>query len=164
MGVRQVTKQRDYDRGGRTDKENAMLWAAGTFSTAGLDSNLPMSALRILIVDDNERIRTSIARVLSDETAWAICGEARTSREALDAAIATAPDVILLDVNLPDAQGSDTVSLIRTQLPHVTVVLISANSVGAMSAAAQQSGADAWLDKSLLATDLVPTIRSLCDH
>lgn len=120
-----------------------------------------MPSLRILIVDDNERIRRSIAELLGDETSWAVCGEARTSREAVDAAVATAPDVILLDVNLPDAQGSDTVSLIRAKLPQVVVVLISANSVGAMSAAGQRSGADAWLDKSLLATELIPTLKRL---
>lgn len=123
-----------------------------------------MPALRILVVDDNDRIRRSITQLLKDETPWVVCGEARTSREAIDAAVASIPDVILLDVNLPDAKGSDTVSLIRTKLPQVAVVLISANSVGAMSAAGQQSGADAWLDKSLLVTDLVPTIRKLCKH
>ena len=123
-----------------------------------------MPALRILVVDDNERIRRSITQLLEDEPSCVVCGEARTSREAVDAAVASTPDVILLDVNLPDAKGSDTVSLIRTKLPQVAVVLISANSVGAMSATGQQSGADAWLDKSLLVTDLVPTIRKLCDR
>lgn len=123
-----------------------------------------MPALRILIVDDNDRIRSSIAQLLRNESPWIVCGEARTSREAIDAAVATVPDVILLDVSLPDAKGSDTVNLFRDKLPHVSVILISANSAGAMSAAGQQSGADAWLDKSLLATDLVPTIRKLCDR
>lgn len=122
-----------------------------------------MAGLRILIVDDNERIRNSIARLLTDETSWVVCGEARTSREALDTAVATAPDVILLDVNLPDGQGSDTVNLLRARLPQIAVVLISANNASAISAAGQQSGADAWLDKSLLATELVPTIKNLCD-
>lgn len=121
-----------------------------------------MPSLRILIIDDNERIRRSITALLTDETSWVVCGEARSSRDAVEAAAATAPDVILLDVNLPDAQGPDTANLIREKVPGVAVVLISANSVSAMSAAAQQSGADALLDKSLLATDLVPTIKKLC--
>lgn len=123
-----------------------------------------MPALQILIVDDNDLIRSSIAALLRDETPWVVCGEARTSREGIDVAVATVPDVILLDVSLPDGKGSDTVNLFRDKLPHVSVILISANSVGAMSAAGQQSGADAWLDKSLLATDLVPTIKRLRDH
>lgn len=122
-----------------------------------------MPGLRILIVDDNERIRKSIAGLLENETSWVVCGEARSSRDAVATAAATTPDVILLDVNLPDAQGSDTANLIREKVPGVAVVLISANSVSAMSVAARQSGADACLDKSLLANDLVPTIKKLCD-
>jgi DNA-binding NarL/FixJ family response regulator len=119
-------------------------------------------ALRVLIVDDSELIRTIIARLLKDLTPWIVCGEARNASEAIGAAVATVPNVILLDLNLAGASGSEAIRMIRQRLPRIPIVIISADDAGLLSAAARMAGADAWMDKNRIATDLVPTIESVC--
>jgi DNA-binding NarL/FixJ family response regulator len=118
--------------------------------------------LRVLIVDDSELIRTIIARLLKDLTPWIVCGEARNASEAIEAAVATVPNVILLDLNLAGAGGSETIRGIRRRLPEIPIVIISAEDGNLLSEAARKTGANAWLDKNRIATDLVPTIESVC--
>ena len=121
-------------------------------------------SLRILIVDDCDLIRRGIVGLLRGETSWAICGEARSSREAVEKAHATVPDVVLLDVNLPDAKLSETAHLIRQRAPQASLVMMSANSPAVISVVGHQAGVHAWLDKSRIASDLVPIIRKLSNH
>lgn len=120
-----------------------------------------MCALRIFIVDDNDLVRKSIVRLLSDDPSCVVCGEARTSDEALRIAFPAAPDVVLLDINLPDATAFETANLIRRKLPQAALVVISADSAAVISLSAQRAGADAWLEKSRIGSDLLPIIKKL---
>src|SRR5688572_32361673 len=63
------------------------------------------AAVRVLVVDDHEVVRRGLCEILEQEGDLTICGEAGTAAQALELAAATAPDVVVLDVRLPDGDG-----------------------------------------------------------
>ena len=125
-----------------------------------IDSEL--EAMRILIVDDSPLLRGIIIRLLRQEIPNLFCREASNSAEAIDAASAMLPDIILLDLNLPDASGTQTAHLIREKLPDVRIIVISANQSEVLSIVAKNAAADGALDKSRIGIDLVPMLKRLC--
>jgi len=102
-----------------------------------------------------------MARLLRQEIADVFCREASNSAEAIEAASVMLPDIILLDLNLPDASGTQTAHLIREKLPDVRIIVISANQSEVLSIVSKTTGADGALDKSRLGIDLVPMVNRL---
>jgi DNA-binding NarL/FixJ family response regulator len=79
---------------------------------------LPMiTEMRILIADDNDLVRRGLIRLLSAETGWTVCGEARDGFEALQKARELLPDLILLDLRMPGMNGLDATRRLRLELP-----------------------------------------------
>lgn len=117
--------------------------------------------MRILIVDDSPLLRKTIVGLLREGIPDIICREASNSAEAIDAASAMLPDIILLDLNLPDAGGTQTARLIREKLPDVRIIVISANQGDVLSIVAKTTGANGALDKSRIGNDLVPMVNRL---
>lgn len=116
--------------------------------------------VHILVVDDNRRLRQSIRSLLAGETSLTICAEACDCSTAIEAAAANLPDVILLDMHLPDVSGCETARLIRKTQPDVSIVLMSADDARVLASVVTKVKVNAWLDKARLATDLVQTIRA----
>ena len=100
-------------------------------------------------------------RLLRQEIPDVVCHEASNSAEAIDAAFAIIPDIVLLDLNLPDVSGSETARLIREKLPDVRIIVISANQGDVLSLIAKKTGADGALDKSRIGSDLLPMVNRL---
>lgn len=91
-----------------------------------------------------------------------ICHEASNSAEAIEATSAMLPEIVLLDLNLPDMSGTQTAHLIREKLADVRIIVISANHTDVLSVIAKTTGADGALDKSRLSIDLLPMLHRLC--
>src|SRR4029077_5243196 len=85
----------------------------------------PMKSLRILIVDDHEVVRRGLRSLLSSRPEWEIGGEAADGRAAVDQANSLRPDVILMDVSMPDMSGTQAAKIIHRELPETQVVIIS---------------------------------------
>ena len=117
--------------------------------------------MRILIADDNAMIRRGMSRLLASETDWTICGESVDGATTVAQTRALNPDVILLDVSLPDASGLDVARNLRAEFPTVKIVLVSQNDSVQLQRGVDSSGAHACVDKSELADSLIPTIKSL---
>ena len=117
--------------------------------------------MRILIADDNERVRRGVRELLSSETSWEVCGEAIDGAEALRKAQELLPDLILLDVSMPDMNGLEAARLLRDVLPEVKIIIISQHDQAQLLPSAINAGACACVDKSFLNTDLLPTIRDI---
>jgi two-component system response regulator NreC len=66
-----------------------------------------VESLRILIADDHQLFRDGVRALLQSHAGWEICGEARTGREAVAKAIELRPDIIILDISMPDLNGVD---------------------------------------------------------
>ncbi|UOR07354.1 response regulator [Hymenobacter aerilatus] len=101
---------------------------------------------RILIVDDSFYMRTMLKNMLSD-AGYEVVGEAANGQQALEMAAATRPDLITLDVILPDNTGLDVLKGIREDQPDVKVVMCSAVGQEVIVNEALESGATAYIVK-----------------
>jgi DNA-binding NarL/FixJ family response regulator len=114
-------------------------------------------ARRILIVDDHEGFRRSAARSLAG-AGWEVVGEAEDGRAALDAAERTSPDVVLLDVGLPDISGIEVARSLRERQPDVAVVMISTHDRADYGELALASGARGFLSKLELSSQVLEAL------
>ncbi|MGH9528617.1 MAG: response regulator [Terriglobales bacterium] len=117
--------------------------------------------MRILVADDNQLVRRGLVRLLSTETSCEICGEASNASETLQKASELRPDIVLLDVSMPGASGLDTARRLRQQIPGIKILIMSQYDPNRMPAHSREAGANGFVDKGRLGTDLLPTIRDM---
>ena len=110
------------------------------------DLEIPFMKNRILIVDDSFYMRTMLKNVLTD-AGYEVVGEAANGQQAIEMAAATKPDLITLDVILPDNTGLDVLKGIRENDPDVKVVMCSAVGQEVIVNEALESGASAYIVK-----------------
>ena len=72
-----------------------------------------MTPVRILIADDHEVVRQGVRAVLEGQAGWVVCGEASSGREAVAKAIDLRPDIVVLDVSMPELNGLEATRQIR---------------------------------------------------
>jgi two-component system, NarL family, response regulator NreC len=101
-----------------------------------------------------------VRAILSSKPNCEICGEAADGRETIRVACELLPDLILLDVSMPEMDGLQATRLLRAALPSVKIVIMSQHDPAHLLPNALQAGANACVDKSLLSTDLVAVISS----
>ncbi|HXP68924.1 MAG TPA: response regulator transcription factor [Candidatus Dormibacteraeota bacterium] len=117
--------------------------------------------MRILIADDHHMVRRGVGDLLSKEAGWEICGEATDAAQAIQKASELNPDLVLLDISLPDGSGLEAARRIRQEIPHVRILMMSHHDATQFVQSALESGADGCIDKARLALDLVAMIKSL---
>ena len=120
-----------------------------------------MTSLRILIADDNPLVRSAIRLLLESHRDWIICGEAANGFEAVEQAAALKPDLILLDIAMPELDGLTAVPLIRQRAPETQIIILTLHESLDMARTAALKGATVYIAKSLIAEALVPAIESL---
>jgi DNA-binding NarL/FixJ family response regulator len=81
--------------------------------------------VRILVVDDNPAVRHCLRALLEQQSAWQVCGEARTGREALERVEKNPPDMILLDFQMPDLNGLDVARQLTRFFPEIPILMIT---------------------------------------
>jgi DNA-binding NarL/FixJ family response regulator len=117
--------------------------------------------MRILIVDDNERIRRGVLQILASKKNWNVCGEARDGMEAIRKARELLPDLILLDISMPGLNGLEAARLLRREIAHTKILLMSQYDPIPLLPGAMQAGANGCVDKSRLGTDLLSSIERI---
>lgn len=116
--------------------------------------------MRILIVDDNAGVRRGIVGLVAREPDWQVCGEAENGLEAIDKTRQLHPDVVLLDVSMPEMDGIETTQHIRREFPAIKIVILSLHDPDEMRQRALDAGANACVDKLSIAIELVDVIRA----
>jgi DNA-binding NarL/FixJ family response regulator len=117
--------------------------------------------MRVLIADDSDIVRQGVANLLSTEAELYVCGEAKNGAETVHKASQLQPDLVLLDVNLPDVSGLEIARRLRTEIPKAKILIISQHDPKQLLPLAIEAGADGCLDKGCLGSQLVPKIKAL---
>ncbi|MDP5306547.1 response regulator [Paracoccus spongiarum] len=118
----------------------------------------------ILIVDDHPLMCDALALTLKISFGLKNVRTARSLAAAIEQIRSQgAPDAVILDLNLPDARGSEGIVALRRQLPDVPITMISADLEGAMISAAMAAGAQGYISKSLSREALVDSLRRMWD-
>ncbi len=118
-----------------------------------------MAAIRVLVVDDNSVVRDALVHIIQRSRGLELVGEAADGMEAVAKASALAPDVIVMDVNMPRLDGLGATRQIAEQgLPsHVLMLTMYPE----MAKAAREAGASATILKDCSAAELIDAIREL---
>jgi len=120
--------------------------------------------VRILIADDHEIVRRGMRPLIESEWGWEICGEASDGREAVALAEKLKPDVVVLDVAMPEINGIDVARQIKRLLPETEVLAFTGTESEALVHQLFVAGARGCVLKSDAAEHLVPAIKALCEH
>jgi DNA-binding NarL/FixJ family response regulator len=118
-----------------------------------------MDKIRVLIVDDNEVVREGLETLLTPHDDIEIVGKAVDGLDAVSKAVETEPDVILMDAQMPRADGAEATRQIKEKIPEVKVLFLTV--YGDYAGDALAAGASWYLTKDCRRQDLLEAIRSL---
>ncbi len=116
--------------------------------------------IRLLIVEDHAVVRQSMRFLFNQEPDIEVVGEAATGADALSVAAAIRPDVVLLDLFLPDLDGIGVLQRLREQRPDLPVVLLTSAPDDAHLLAALHAGATSYLQKTAEVGEVLATVRA----
>jgi DNA-binding NarL/FixJ family response regulator len=117
--------------------------------------------LRILIADDHELVRRGLIALLQAHEGWEICGEATDGREAVEKAKQLKPDVVILDVGMPNLNGLAATRQLSRQDPHCKIIVLTITDTDQIVQEALDAGARGFVLKSDAARDLVSAVEAL---
>jgi DNA-binding NarL/FixJ family response regulator len=120
--------------------------------------------LRILIVDDYEVVRRGIRTLIEGQPGWEICGEANTGPAAVDAAARLEPDLVILDLGLPELHGLEVTRRIRHRRPETEVLVLTMHASEELIRQVLRAGAHGYVLKSDAGEQLIAAVRSLERH
>ena len=117
--------------------------------------------IRILVADDHFVVRQGLATLLVPRNGMQVVGEAATGAEAVDLALTLQPDVILMDMIMPELDGAAAIVRIKAQNPAARILVLTSFGEREKVAAALQAGAAGYLLKDSSPDDLFAAIRSV---
>jgi len=117
--------------------------------------------IRVLLVEDHRMVREALSEVLKKVPDISVVGEAGDAQDALSQATALAPDVIVLDIRLPDLNGIEVAARLRDAAITAKIVALSAFSDKRFVTAMLRAGASGYVTKSAAGTELVRAIRAV---
>lgn len=117
-------------------------------------------SIRVMIVDDHTMVRRGLATILKAFDGLQLAGEAENGIAAIKLCGEVLPDVVLMDMVMPDMDGAAATRVIRQKFPHVQVIALTSFKEGDLIKKALEAGAIAYLLKDVSADDLVRAIRA----
>jgi two-component system response regulator NreC len=123
-----------------------------------------MYPLRILIADDHEVVREGMRLLIEHEPGWEVCGIAITGQEAVETAKKLKPEVVVLDMTMPELDGLQALRQIKQALPNTEIMIFSAHHSEEVIEQLFDAGAKSYIQKSDAGRHLVAAIKSLAEH
>jgi DNA-binding NarL/FixJ family response regulator len=120
--------------------------------------------LRILIADDHEVLRRGLLEILEQHADWHVIGEASNGREAVNLSLRTRPNVVLLDLFMPEMNGLEATRAIKKELPNTEVLIVTLHDSEELIRPVLAAGARGYLVKTELTQTVVAAIESLAEH
>jgi DNA-binding NarL/FixJ family response regulator len=121
----------------------------------------PVEPLHVFLVDDHEVVRRGVAEVLEDDPGITVAGEAGSVAEALARVPAVRPDVVVIDMRLPDGDGAVLCRELRQRVPGLRCIVLTSFSEQAALDAAVRAGASGFLLKQVRGPALVSAVRTV---
>ncbi len=115
--------------------------------------------IRVLIVDDVADTRENVRKLLQFEADIDVVGAARSGKEGIQLSLELDPDVVLMDINMPDIDGIAATEAIRQKSPHIQVVILSVQGDQNYMRRAMLAGARDFLTKPPMGDELVSAVR-----
>jgi DNA-binding NarL/FixJ family response regulator len=123
-----------------------------------------MSKLQILVVDDHEVVRKGLRVLIEPDPGWEVCGEARNGREAVKKAQKLKPDVVVMDIAMPELNGLEATRQILKAAPRTEVLILTVHESDQLVREVLEAGAHGYVLKSAAGSDLVNAIEALSKH
>ncbi len=123
-----------------------------------------MKRLRILVADDHEIMRQGMRALLEVRPGWEVCAETGNGREAVELAKQTKPDVVIMDISMPELNGLEATRQILKVLPATEVLVLTLHESEQLIRRVVESGARAYVLKSDAARNLVEGVTALGQH
>ena len=120
--------------------------------------------IRILIADDHRLFGQALEAILGTDERLEITGNAADGAEALRIALATEPDVVLMDIAMPIMDGFQATKEIRQHLPHARVLMLTGSDARVDVDRARDSGAAGYVTKDRIAAELIDAILEVVDR
>src|ERR1700738_4606086 len=120
--------------------------------------------MRVLIADDHEVVRKGVRALLLTQRHVDICGEAVDGRDAVEKARLLLPDLILMDISMPNLNGLEATREIRNILPQTEVVILSQHETAQMAQQAFHAGALGYVVKSSISRNLFAALERVGRH
>ncbi len=122
-----------------------------------------MTPVRILIADDHEVVRQGVRTILEGQAGWVVCGEASTGRDAVTKAVDLQPDIVVLDISMPELNGLEATRQIRRVVP-TKILILTVHESDQVVTEVLDAGAHGYVLKADAGRTLVEAIRSLLER
>lgn len=126
--------------------------------------DVAMKTLRILIADDHDLMRRGVKSLLQAHPGWEVCGEAHTGREAVAKAEELKPDVVIMDISMPELNGVEAARRIRKVSPASEVLILSVHYSDQLIREILDAGVRGYMVKSDSDRELVVAVETLASH
>ena len=120
--------------------------------------------LRILVVDDHAVVRRGVRSLLESRDGWEVCGEAMTGRDAVEQSRRLRPDVVVMDLSLPELNGLEATRHILKDAPETEVLVLTMHQSEELARDVLQAGARGYVLKSDADENLIAAVESLRQH
>ena len=121
-------------------------------------------ALRILIVDDHAVVRRGVRSLLESHEGWEVCGEAINGRDAVEQSRQLRPDVVVMDISLPELNGLDATRQILKDGPGIEVLVLTMHHSEELARDVLRAGARGYIMKSDADENLITAVERLREH
>lgn len=147
------------------NRKNAILSASDCYLLMALadtsSASLGARPARILVADDHEVMRMGIRNLLESVSNWTVSGEASTGREAVELALQSPPDVIIMDITMPEMNGLEAAAKIAEQRPDIPVIMFSLHLSEDVIGRFKTGAIRGAVAKSEAARDLLNAVRAV---
>jgi DNA-binding NarL/FixJ family response regulator len=123
-----------------------------------------MRTLRILIADDHDLMRRGLKALVESHPGWVVCDEAYTGREAIVESEQTKPDIVILDISMPELNGLEAARSIRKASPNTEILILSVHFSDQLIREIIEAGVRGYLMKSDPDRDLINALEKLANH
>jgi DNA-binding NarL/FixJ family response regulator len=132
--------------------------------TSALSAGTVMNNLKILVVDDHDIIRRGLKDLLSAKPGWEVCAEAKTGKEAVTLAEQLKPNIVVMDISMPDLNGLEAARRIHRSLPKAGILILTMHFSDQLVREVVEVGARGYILKSDADRDLVAAVDCIANH